>query len=787
MARVSRERNRLRPAALLALAAAGTGASCGGGGGGSTAAPATGVDLVAESITPTAWVLEAGNSVTVSAEVTNVGTFPAEGFQVGVYLSPDPVLDPLDLRLLSWSLTTLPAGETFAASEGLQVPVTTTPGDYYLLCAADDLGALGEAVRGNNVVATTSTLLIEEARHPDLVAESVTFGAVEVQAGQAIPVDDTVRNVGLEPSGAFRVGVYLSTDTLVTPSDVLIGQRQVLGLEVGEADPASGSLTVPAFVAAGTYHVGVLVDDLGSVVEMDELNNDLAAPGTLSVTSAPEPDLAASSITFSPPSVEGGESIVVDEVVINQGLAAAALFQVGVYLSDDPDIDPATDLLVGARTATALAVGGASASGPTSLPVPASTPPGEYFVGVYADSTALLVELDEGNNGLLAVGRLTVSAPPLSDLAADQFTFSPSAVQSGTGAVIQVEDHVVNLGLAPSSTVRVAVYLSNDAAITTNDVLLGFHELSPLGIGVGSTRALAMPVPGGIAPGSYRVGLWVDDLNTEPELDEGNNLLVAGGLLDVLEGGIAAPNLVSELIDPALMTAEPGQSFQVVTRVANSGDASCGGFRIGLYLSDDETITTSDTLLGDRLVPFGLGASFASVASAPVSIPAGTPEGEYTIGVLADWQGVVSESDETDNALGAAGTFRVRIPPPPAPDLTASDVDVIDLSPFSPGEVIQVAHTVRNGGDLAAGSFRVGIYLSADELIDPAEDTLLGSRVLASLDVGSSSSANTTVQIPPGTASAAWRIGVLVDDLGALAEGDESNNSALDPEAHVIQ
>ena len=53
--------------------------------------------------------------------------------------------------------------------------------------------------------------------------------------------------------------------------------------------------------------------------------------------------------------------------------------------------------------------------------------------------------------------------------------------------------------------------------------------------------------------------------------------------------------------------------------------------------------------------------------------------------------------------------------------------------------------------------------------------------------MGSSSSANTTVQIPPGTASAAWRIGVLVDDLGALAEGDESNNSALDPEAHVIQ
>ncbi|MGB0333158.1 MAG: CARDB domain-containing protein, partial [Planctomycetota bacterium] len=376
---------------------------------------------------------------------------------------------------------------------------------------------------------------------------------------------------------------------------------------------------------------------------------------------------------------------------------------------------------------------------------------------------------------------------PLSDLAASQFSFSPSAVQSGAGAAINIEDQVTNLGLAPSSTVRVSVYLSSDAAITTNDMLLGFHELSPLSVGAGSSSSLSMPVPGGIAPGSYQVGLWVDDLNTEPELNESNNLLVAGGLLDVLESGVAAPNLVTELMDPAALVAEPGESFQVVTRVANTGDASCGAFRIGIYLSTDETVTSSDTLLGDRLVPFGLGAGFSTVASAPVSILQGIPEGEYTIGALADWQGVVAESDETDNTLNAAGVFRVQVPPPPAPDLRASDVDVIDVSPFTAGEVISVAHTVTNSGALDASSFRVGIYLSEDEIIDPAEDTLLETRVLSSLAIGESSAANTAVQLPSGVALTAWRIGVLVDDLEALAESDESNNSAVDPDSHVIQ
>lgn len=786
MARVDPEWPRSLAAVLLMAAGAGMSASCGGGGG-STAVAATGVDLAALGVTPSTWSLEAGSSVVVTAEVANQGTVASAPFEVGVYLSADTERDAQDVRLLSWSLLTLSAGETFSASDSLQVPVTTPAGEYYLLCVADDQGAFLEEAEGNNVVASTATVLVAEAERPDLVIESVHFGAVEVQAGQPIPVDDAVRNVGVETSGAFRVGIYLSDDALITPSDVLIGQRQVLDLEVGALDPASGSLTVPAFVMAGTYFVGAIADDLGAIIEMDELNNELAAPGILAVTAAPEPDLAAASVSFSPPSVEGGQAIVVEESVLNQGLAAAPLFQVGVYLSDDPMIDPATDILIGTRTESFLAVGSVSSSGPTPIPVPSSTPPGEYFVGVYADSSELLAELDEGNNGLIGLGRLTVSAPPLSDLVASQFSFSPSAVQSGTGAAINIEDQVTNLGLATSSTVRVSVYLSSDAAITTNDVLLGFHELSPLSVGVGSSRSLSMPVPGGIAPGSYRVGLWVDDLNTEPELNEGNNLLVAGGLLDVLEGGVAAPNLVTELMDPAASVAEPGESFQVVTRVANAGDASCGAFRIGIYLSTDETVTSSDTLLGDRLVPFGLGAAFATVASAPVAIPPGTPEGEYTIGALADWQGVVSESDETDNSLNAAGVFRVQVPPPPAPDLRASDVDVIDASPFTAGEVISVAHTVTNNGDLDASSFRVGIYLSEDEVIDPAEDTLLGTRVLSSLAIGGSSPANTAVQLPPGVALTAWRIGVLVDDLEALAESDESNNSAVDPEAHVIQ
>ena len=35
-----------------------------------------------------------------------------------------------------------------------------------------------------------------------------------------------------------------------------------------------------------------------------------------------------------------------------------------------------------------------------------------------------------------------------------------------------------------------------------------------------------------------------------------------------------------------------------------------------------------------------------------------------------------------------------------------------------PGDVFDLTHEVRNSGDLSAGTFRVGFYLSDDEAID---------------------------------------------------------------------
>lgn len=765
---------------------AGGGGSGGGGGGGGGTAITVNADLAVLEATPLSTMLEAGESVSVALRVRNEGPDAIPSFRVGVYLSVDGTHDTTDELLSTFTSAGLAASADFQVSGLAQIPLATIPGDYRLIVFADDVRLFNEPNESNNTLSSAALLQIAAPTHPDFEMESVSFGPSSVQAGNTIDVSHAVRNVGVEASGSFRIGVYLSVDQEISSADLLIGQRSIASLAIGAADTANGAVTIPNFAPAGIYFVGALADDLGVVTEMDEFNNGLSAAATLSVSSAPLPDLTPIAAMAQSTVVDAGQPLVIEESVLNQGVTSASLFQVAAYLSIDADIDPTQDILLGTRSVPMLDAGQTSASGPQSVTVPGSTPGGTYFFGVVVDSGQFVAEASESNNSLVASGMVTVTIPPLPDLRVDAFSYGPSVVVSNGTSTLQITANIGNIGVESSIPVLATILLSPDSVVTLSDIALGSISVPAITPGGASGQNVSVPVPGGIASGSYRVGLWVDDADIQPEIDEGNNLLVAGGLLDVTGGGPSQPNLVSELIDPATMIAAPGTTFQTVTRVANIGDLSTPAFRVGVFLSTDSVIEPTDTRIGDRLVPFGLGGSFTSVASAPVTIPAAMPDGTYTIGVLADWQGNVVESDETDNALTRPGPFEVRTPPPPRPNLVISSISAAVGTTPSPGDVIDVEQTVANQGDLDAGPFRVGIYLSDDAIID-ASDTLLATRVVAGLTLGGGSSSTTTaIQIPITTLTGTWFIGAWADDVDAVAESDETDNTEVDSTSFTL-
>lgn len=132
-----------------------------------------------------------------------------------------------------------------------------------------------------------------------------------------------------------------------------------------------------------------------------------------------------------------------------------------------------------------------------------------------------------------------------------------------------------------------------------------------------------------------------------------------------------------------------------------------------------------------------------------------------------------------DTRSGQTGTFNnwsldIRGNAPGFPDLFP--VSVSGPGSLVGGGAATVSYTVGNEGSAASGAFQVRVVLSSDRTITAA-DTSLGAVQIAGLAAGAqiSGSLDTTV---PNLAGGEYTLGLLVDDLDQVFEGDETDNAA---------
>jgi subtilase family serine protease len=132
----------------------------------------------------------------------------------------------------------------------------------------------------------------------------------------------------------------------------------------------------------------------------------------------------------------------------------------------------------------------------------------------------------------------------------------------------------------------------------------------------------------------------------------------------------------------------------------------------------------------------------------------------------ADADGAVPETSESNNAYARS----IQI----GADLTISSLSAPGTA--GAGQSISVTETTKNQGGGSADPSVTRFYLSTNTTLD-ASDILIGSRDVPALGAGTSSSASTTVTIPPGTAAGLWYIVVKADADGVVPETSESNNT----------
>ncbi|MBT9394790.1 hypothetical protein KLP40_16610 [Hymenobacter sp. NST-14] len=718
------------------------------------------VDLTVNQVQLNQTTVTAGSAVTSSPYVANQGNTTAATSRLGVYFSTDATLSANDVQLTTESVGPIDGGSYYYLYLQFRVPAGATPGSYYVLFVADDQNQVSETNETNNVTSVALTVALPSV---DLIVAQPYLSPNATLAGGYVYTNCSVQNQGLTTAATSDVSFYLSTDATLSAADVLLGTAAGGSLYGGYRDYRGGSFTVPAGTVPGAYYVLFVADGQNKEAETNETNNVSSA--ALAVL-PPTIDLTVEQVRLGQNSTPAGLAITADSYLLNRGNSSAGSSSMGYYLSTDATLS-ATDVLLGTAPGGTLYAGGYNSFN-TTLTIPATTTPGNYYVLFVADYQNQVVETDEANN--VASAALLV-APP----------FTGTVVPySGTATITTcntiVYDHggpnnygnnangtlVINPGTAGSKVQLGFNFLQLDGCCDQLTVYDGATTSAPL-IGVYYSS------PGVITATNSSGSLTLVFTSSNYSTYAGFEVVVS-----CVSGSSTQPDLAPFLPYTTSGTALAGSQLYVQTGIRNQGASEAGSSNLGYYLSTDNILDAADVLLGE-LPGWTLPANQNDIRGGQVMIPGTTAGGVYYLLHVADPRNTVAESNENNNVL--ATTLEITVPP--LPDLRIQR-PVLSHSSRTAGTVLTATCELSNGGTESAPPSVVGFYLSADTVFS-SNDVLLGNFQASELDPGTQLPVTARFVLANTLTAGFYHVLFVSDYVQDIGENNESNNVAALP------
>jgi hypothetical protein len=214
-----------------------------------------------------------GGTISVNVSILNSGTVASGAFAVSMMSGSEILATASDTTGLDADASEVYTIEWEAMEEG---EWTAT----LVVDQADDIAEIDET---DNEWATSEDLKVEAL--PDLEITGVNWITTKVKEGGTISVKVTIMNSGAVASGAFVVSMISGNETLASTSDAT-------GLDAG----ASKDYTIKWKANKdGKWTATLVVDQPDDVAEIDETDNEWAAPEDLKVEAEAEsPGMGAS-------------------------------------------------------------------------------------------------------------------------------------------------------------------------------------------------------------------------------------------------------------------------------------------------------------------------------------------------------------------------------------------------------------------------------------------------------------------------------------------------------------
>ena len=216
----------------------------------------------------------AGDSLTLSATVRNVGDAPSATTCLRYYQSADLTISTADTEVGTDTVGELSASGTSPESVSLTVP--SAAGTYYYGACVDPV-----ADESNTTNNCSQGLALIAAEGPDLVVVSASVDVASPAPGGRFTFSATVANTGDTGSATTTLRYFRSTDSTISTADTEVGTDVVRTLSATDTDPRSVDLQAPR--AAGTYRYGACVD---AVADESDTTNNCSSPISVSVSTS---------------------------------------------------------------------------------------------------------------------------------------------------------------------------------------------------------------------------------------------------------------------------------------------------------------------------------------------------------------------------------------------------------------------------------------------------------------------------------------------------------------------
>ncbi|MFK7937180.1 MAG: CARDB domain-containing protein, partial [Saprospiraceae bacterium] len=419
-----------------------------------------------------------------------------------------------------------------------------------------------------------------------------------------------IRNQGSATAGTFKVGYYLSTNTIISTNDYLVGTDVITSLDPNATSTEYFSINLSSTdIPEGTYYVGIIADNEDVVDESDEENNNCFYSTQVTITSS---NAQANLVCDSPGTltINGSVITITNVKVKNTGDVRSELSYIGFYLSEDQNFTTG-DILIGSQLVSALDPWASSSESITvEVGNMAHIPAGTYYIGSILDFDDRVSESDESdnNNCFFEGQQITIGGSGQNGPDLTCFDNGYLAITNNTISITNLQ--VKNEGDADAVASTVGYYLSTDEVFTTNDILIGTDYVDPLAPGEVSTESFSIEINTlNVSPGTYFVGIIIDHTNAvseshEVEEDQDNddqtNVCYFVSPKLVIQAEVQKPDL--QCHDRGHLTLNGDVLSLTNLTVKNAGNADARDSYVGYYLSLDTEFNSGDIILGTDYV-----------------------------------------------------------------------------------------------------------------------------------------------------------------------------------------